>query len=75
MSYYRPDYDRVMRAYLTHRRATHYNYRINFVRRTGWDDLSLKVDCRVCAVLERQLHQAKKPAVPAELPNSLKMKP
>jgi len=56
---YRPDYDRVMRQYLTHRRATHYNYRINFARRIGWDDLSKFVDCNVCAVLERQLQRAK----------------
>ena len=43
---YRPDYDRVLRAYLTHRRATHYDYRINFDRRKGWDDLKRFVDLR-----------------------------
>jgi hypothetical protein len=57
---YRPDYDRVLRAYLTHRRATHYDKRINFDRRTGWNDTKLFVDCGVCALWERKLAQAKK---------------
>jgi hypothetical protein len=71
---YRPDYDRVMRAYLTHRRATHYDYRINFDRRKGWKDLSRKVDCRVCNVMERQLAHARKesPETPALLPPGLR---
>jgi hypothetical protein len=57
---YRPDYDRVMRAYLTHRRATHYSRLINFDRRKGWDDLTQKVDCPTCNVMERQLARARK---------------
>jgi hypothetical protein len=57
---YRPDYDRVMRQYLTHRRAWHYDKMINLNRRVGWDDLTKFVDCGICAVLERQLSQARK---------------
>ena len=55
-----PDFNRVWRQYLTHRRATHYDYRINFDRRVGWSDSTIFVDCRVCALLERQLARAKK---------------
>lgn len=71
---YRPDYDRVWRAYLTHRRSTHYDKRINFVRRVGWDDPKRFVDCNVCAVMERQLAQAKRSADPnrCALPASLR---
>ena len=58
--YYRPDYDRVLRQYLTHRRATHYDKRVHFDRRVGWDDLKRFVDCGICAILERQLAQAKR---------------
>jgi hypothetical protein len=62
VSYYVPDYDRLLRQYLTHRRATHYDYRINFDRRVGWDDPTRFVDCGVCALLERRLQAAKERA-------------
>lgn len=59
---FKPDYDRLMRGFLTHRRSTHYDKMINVYLRRGWDDLTRFVDCPVCAVYERQLARAGKPS-------------